>query len=222
MLRRELKEAITDLRFLLGRGYNREGGVAFVGDRYQLNKDERLILYRAVYDSKTASEHAKKRMPAKEVSGRSVAIDGYNVLLTVETALKDKKLILCDDGFVRDVSAVHGRHRPTETTERALSMLISFLRKLNPRNVAFFYDSQVSLSGELASETRRLLKECGLRGEARAVKRADTEALRHGEVVSSSDAVLIDKSERIVDLAGDLLREVFPEKIVKLPRRIIA
>lgn len=221
MLRKELKEATIDLRFLLGRGYNREGSVAFVGDKYQLNKKERLILYRAVYDSKTANEHARKKMAAKAVSGKKVAVDGYNVILTVETMLKNKKLILCDDGFVRDISAVHGKHKPTETTEKALGILINSLKGFNPQEVVFFYDSQVSLSGETASLTRRMLKEGRLNGDAKAVKQADKGALKYGEIVSSSDAVIIEKSEKIVDLAGELVKTLSPEKIIKLPKRLV-
>ena len=221
MLRKELKEATIDLRFLLGRGYNREGCVAFVGDKYQLNKKERLILYRAVYDSKTANEHARKKMSAKAVSGKKVAVDGYNVILTVETMLKNKKLILCDDGFVRDISAVHGKHKPTETTEKALGILINSLKGFNPQEVVFFYDSQVSLSGETASLTRRMLKEGRLNGDAKAVKQADKGALKYGEIVSSSDAVIIEKSEKIVDLAGELTKTLSLEKIIKLPKRLV-
>lgn len=221
MLRNELKEAIIDLRFLLGRGYNREGSVDFVGDKYQLNKKDRLILYRAVYDSKTANEHAKKRFSAKAISGKRVAVDGYNVILTVESMLKNERLILCDDDFVRDVSAVHGKHKPTETTEKALGIFINFLKGFNPHEVIFFYDSQVSLSGEMASLTRRMLNESRLNGDAKAVKRADMEALNYGEVVSSSDAVIIEKSEKIVDLAGELIKTLSPEKIIKLPKRLV-
>jgi len=221
MLRNELKKAIIDLRFLLGRGYNREGSVAFVGDKYQLNKKERLILYRAVYDSKNANQHATKKMAAKAISGKKVAVDGYNVILTIETMLKNEKLILCDDSFVRDVSAVHGKHKPTDTTEKALGILINFLEEFKPQEVVFFYDSQVSLSGETASLTRRMLKEGRLNGDAKAVKKADTEALKYGEIVSSSDAVIIEKSEKIVDLAGELLRTLSPEKIIKLPKRLV-
>ena len=221
MLRNELKEAVIDLRFLLGRGYNREGAVSFIGDRYQLNKEERLIAYRAVYDSKKANEHAMKKMAAKSTSGKKVAIDGYNVVLTIETMLKNKKLIHCDDGFVRDVSAVHGKHKPTETTEKALGILIDFLKGVDPQEVIFFYDSQVSLSGEMASLTRRMLKESRLIGDAKAVKQADKETLKYGEIVSSSDAVIIEKSEKLVDLAGELMKTLPPKKIIKLPKRLI-
>mgnify|MGYP002396405328 FL=1 len=221
MLRNELKEAVTDLRFLLGRGYNREGCMVFVGDKYQLDKEERLILYRAVYDSKTANEHARKKMAAKVISGKKVAIDGYNVVLTIEAMLKSEKLIQCDDEFFRDITGVHGKHKPTETTEKALGILVDFLKGFNPQEVVFFYDAQVSLSGEMASLTRRMLKESRLNGDARAVRQADKEALNYGEIVSSSDAVLIEKSEKLIDSAGELINKLFPEKIIKLPKRLV-
>jgi hypothetical protein len=160
-------------------------------------------------------------MTAKAISGKKVAVDGYNVILTVETMLKNKKLILCDDGFMRDISAVHGKHKPTENTEKALGIFINFLKGFNPEEVVFFYDSQVSLSGETASLTRRMLKESRLNGDAKAVKKANTGALKYGEIVSSSDTVIIEKSEKIVDLAGELIKALSPEKIIKLPKRLV-
>jgi len=209
-------EAVKDLRYLLNRGYNRESAVRFVGDRYQLNSRQRLTLYRAVYDEKTAEAHMSKMVPVSAVRGRRIAVDGYNTLITVESLLEDKLVVSCDDGFVRDISAIHGRHKPTRTTTRALQLLLELLRELQPSEVLFSYDAQVSFSGELAAQTRRLFTEYGLRGEAHVVKQADVFALKHGEIVSSSDAVLIDKAARVVDLAGEIGRRRFRNKLLTL------
>jgi len=209
-------EAVKDLRYLLNRGYNRESAVRFVGDRYQLNSRQRLTLYRAVYDEKTAEAHMSKMVPVSAVRGRRIAVDGYNTLITVESLLEDKLVVSCDDGFVRDISAIHGRHKPTRTTTRALQLLLELLQELQPSEVLFSYDAQVSFSGELAAQTRRLFTEYGLHGEAHVVKQADVFALKHGEIVSSSDAVLIDKAARVVDLAGEIGRRRFRNKLLTL------
>ncbi len=214
------REAAEDLRYLLSRGYNREGAVKFVGDRHQLTRLERLTLYRAVYDRETADVHRGKMVPVLALKGRKLTVDGYNVLLTVESLLEDRLTVVCDDGFLRDVSGVHGRHRPTEITERALKLILELLQKAKPSQVMFSYDAQVSFSGELAALTQALLREYGLHGEAHAVVQADVFALQHGEIVSSSDAVLIGKAKKVVDLVGEIGRDRFLNKLLTLERRV--
>lgn len=215
-MRKELIEAAKDFRYLLSRNYNREGALAFVGDKYQLNKNERLKLYRCVYDLQTAEQHRKKLLPIKVIKGKTLTIDGYNVLITIETRLSNKPLLDCDDGFVRDVSAVHGKHKPTLRTEKALKLILKTIRKNKPEKINFFYDSQISRSGELAALTRQLIKRAKLKGSAEAIKNPDTYVIKFGEIIASSDTVIIEKARKIVDLAGETIKKKASSKIQKI------
>lgn len=210
------REAVKDFRHLLNRHYNRESALSFVGDKHQLSREERMILYRGVYDTQSIKRHRSKLIPTAAISGKTITIDGYNVLITVESLLSDKQLVLCDDGFVRDVSAVHGKHRPTKRTVNALTIILSPLSKHKPAEALFFYDSQVSKSGELAALTRTLIKKSELNGDAQAVKQADVATLKLSIIVASSDAVIIEKATKVVDLAGEIARIVAPNKLLKL------
>ena len=200
-------EAAKDLRYLLERGYRRESALRLIVDKYQLLMKQKLLLYRAVYDASTAAKHKEKIVTVDKIKASKLAIDGYNVLITVESGLRGELLILCDDGFIRDISAVHGKYRITSTTERALSMLVKALKELKPANSNFFFDAQVSKSGELASRVRRTLKRSGLNGSAYAVERADVSTLNFGDVVATSDSVLISKAGAVFDLAGEILKK---------------
>lgn len=215
-LRKEFSEAVKDFRYLLRRDYNREGALAFVCDRRQLSKEERLTLYRGVYNHLSADKHRGKLLSIDVVRGKSLAVDGYNVLITVETMLSDKPLVLCDDHFIRDVSAVHGKHKPTEKTRNALRIILKFLNQFKPVKVCFYYDVQVSRSGELAALTRTLIRKVGLKGSAGAVKQADVSTLKSGDITASSDAVIIEKSQKVVDLAGEIVKVVAPKKLLRL------
>jgi hypothetical protein len=215
-LRKKFSEAVKDFRYLLSRGYNREGALAFVGDRCQLTREERLTLYRGVYAPRSADKHRKKLLPIDAIRGKRLAVDGYNVLITVETMLSDKPLVLCDDYFIRDVSAVHGKHKPTRKTRNALNIILKFLNKCKPMNVCFSYDAQVSRSGELAALTRTLMGKVEVKGSARAVKQADIYAVKSGDIIASSDAVIIEKAKKVVDLAGEIVRVVVPNKLLRL------
>jgi len=99
------------------------GALRFVRDHYQLDRHNRLLLYRCVYGEREAEKHRRKLLSIKDVRGRAVAVDGYNTLITVESGLQSKQLILSDDGFIRDLSAVHNRYAMASTTQEALRLI---------------------------------------------------------------------------------------------------
>lgn len=210
-------EATKDLRYLLSRGYNRGGAVRFVGDKYGIASKERHVLMRAIYDEAEAENRGKKITKVDNIRGEIVSIDGYNLLITVESMLANKLLIECDDHVTRDISAVFGKYKITARTARALQMILKNLKEHEPKEVHFFYDKQVSKSGELAYLTRRMIEEFKLEGTATTAARTDTATLRSGGVVVSSDSVVIQKGKRIVDLAGELARQISYPNLVQLP-----
>jgi len=200
-------EAAEDLRYLLERGYHRESALRLIVDKYQLSTKQRLLLYRAVYDASTAAKHKEKIITVDKIRDSKLAIDGYNVLITVESGLRGGLLALCDDGFIRDISAVHGKYRITSMTEKAVSIIVKAVQELKPAKTNFFFDAQVSRSGELASQVRRTLKGSGLTGSAYAVERADISTLNSGDIIATSDSVLISKARAVFDLAGEILKK---------------
>ncbi len=208
--------AIGDFRYLLSRGYGRENAVKIAGDRYTLDQTSRLVLYRAVYDDETAASHRSKLVDPEAVYGKRLSVDGYNVLITVESMLRKNPLILCDDGFIRDVSGIYGKHRFTSFTEHALLLIMRLLTEIQPSETRFFYDSQVSRSGELAALTRTFLAQFNLEGNAETAKQADNETLRFGGILSSSDAVLIERGDMLFDLAAEVARRYSPGQILSL------
>jgi len=207
-------EAATDLRYLLKRGYRRESALKLIVDKHQLSTTQRLLLYRAVYDSSTAAKHKQKIITSDKIRGSKLAIDGYNVLITVESGLRGGLLVLCDDGFIRDISAVHRKYRMANMTEKALSIILKAVQELKPAETNFFYDAQVSKSGELASQVRRTLRSVGLTGSAYAVERADISTLDFGDIVATSDSVLISKAEAVFDIAGEILKKNYSTTIL--------
>ncbi len=208
--------AIGDFRYLLSRGYGRERAVEIVGERYLLGQNNRLILYRAVYDDETADSHRKKMVTPEAVLEERLSVDGYNVLITVESMLRKKPLILCDDGFLRDISGIHGKHRLSSYSEHALSLIMRFLTEFRPSEVRFYYDQQVSRSGELAALTRSLLDRFTLDGNAETARQADNAALGFGTILATSDTVLIERGEKLFDLAAEVAVRSSPTQVIPL------
>ncbi len=209
----KLREAILDLRYLLDRGYSREQCVAFVGNRYGLDKRERNFLYRCIFSKKEVLEHRDKLISEEELEGRKLCIDGYNVLITVESYLRDKEVILCDDGFLRDISGVYGKHKFVATTERAVDKIVKALRDLKVREAELFFDSGVSFSGQLSSYFIERAGEYNVSLKARAVKQGDAEVLKCPGIACSSDRSIIRRAKLLFDLPRYIIPE---EDITKL------
>ncbi len=205
MLSQELKRAVKDLRYLLNRGYPRESAVSFVGNHYRLPLDQRHLLARCVFSGAEAAANRAKAVDIASVRGKSLGIDGYNVLITVESILTGKPIVMCDDGYVRDLRAIFGKYRKSLTTPKALKTVLATVSEARPSEVCVMFDGQVSRSGELAAEVRRLLEETGLEGDARAVKGVDFQ-LRKFDVAASSDRAVIQRARAIWDIPAEVLK----------------
>ena len=153
------RAAAEDFRYLLDRGYPRKPCLDLVGNRHQLTSEQRNLLHRGVFPERDSRSRKKKKLPFSRVSGENLAIDGYNVLITIEAGLCGSPLVLADDGFIRDISGLSGNFRKTARTEKALQLVLDDLKRVKPRRVLFLFDAPISKSGELAEEVRGRLNE---------------------------------------------------------------
>ncbi|MCS7132066.1 MAG: DUF434 domain-containing protein [Hadesarchaea archaeon] len=205
MFSRELKCAVKDLRYLLNQGYPRESAVNFVSNHYRLPLSQRHLLARCVFSDAEAAVSRAKAVDMTGVQGKTLGVDGYNVLITVESILTGKPIIMCDDGYVRDLRAIFGKYRKSSATPKALEIVIATIAEARPSEVQVMFDGQVSRSGELAAEVRRLLGKAGLEGSARAVKGVDF-WLHEFDVAASSDRAVIERAGAIWDIPAEVLR----------------
>ncbi len=202
----KLCRAAADLRYLLNylhsKGYEKRSVVRLVGDRYLLDKSQRHLLYRSICSEEESRTRKAKLVSLAQIQGCILAIDGYNVLITIESALARRTLVLADDGLVRDIAGVFGRYKTSEKTYAALALVFEALEEGQPQTALFFLDSPISKSGELAARIRQMLEEKGLPSDAQAVEAPGKELLSSGGIIATSDSILIDKAERVFDLAG--------------------
>jgi len=203
--------ASSDFRFLLERGYPRDSALKFVGDHYQLHQRERDILMRSVFSKRISAIRKKKCLSPLELKGKNLAIDGYNVLITLESALKRKPLVLADDGFIRDISRVFRSFRPTELTKRACELIFSFLKELDVKTVIFYLDKPISKSGELSTRINYWLSNYGLKGNAYPVTSPEKLLKEYDGIVATADSVVLDKADKLFDLAGHIIRNNLKE-----------
>jgi len=192
-------QVIEDFRFLLERGYAPMQALDLIGKRFQLSTQQMHLLKRGVCSYKKAKNRRKKRRQAL------LGIDGHNVLITIESALKGKPLVFTDDGFIRDISGVSASYRPTMVTKQALNLIFEILILYNPLQVDWYFDAPLSYSGKLAAETQRISKSYGIKGQAQAVAVPEN-FLKFYSLVATSDSELIDSCMEVIDLAGEVLK----------------
>jgi len=205
---RDLYEASKDFLLLLDRGYPRKGSLDLVGSRYQLDRLHRNLLHRGIFSKRESTLRKKKLVPIERIRGTNVALDGYNVIITLESALKGLPLIYANDGVIRDVAGVSSRYKTSETTEGALDLIFNLLYNLEPIYTLILLDSPISLSGVFASNLREIMKEKQIDGDALAVKVPERHLKDFDGIVATSDSALINQSRQVVDIAGYIIREV--------------
>jgi len=201
-------KAAEDLRYLLSRGYPLNSAIELVGNHYQLSKDKRMILQRGVCSESKARERKNKKRGLSQLRGRPLGIDGHNILITVESALMNKILILSDDGFIKDISAVSKSYRPSHFTTDVLNLIFELLKHHPPVKMDWYLDAPLSKSGELAELIRDFLKRYKFEGTAQAVPVPERYLTKYSGLVATSDSVLIDVCEEVIDLAGEVIKSL--------------
>ncbi|MEW6374867.1 MAG: DUF434 domain-containing protein [Thermodesulfobacteriota bacterium] len=208
MYSKDLQNAAEDFRYLLNRGYPRKAALELVGNRYGLTFDERHLLHRGVFSSTDSQSRRKKKISIQEVRNKDLAIDGHNVIITIEASLTGWPLILGDDGFIRDISGLSGNFKKTKMSEKAIQLILNTLKDVRPRQTLFLFDAPISMSGKLAQEVRDRLRGENLPGDASAVKVPEKILIGFPGVVATSDTAIIDRSRQVVDLAGYIVKNL--------------
>ncbi len=211
-----LPEAAADFRYLLARGYPRKNALALVGNRYGLDETGRRLLHRGVFAPVVAGARRARLRRLRDLLGQALALDGHNVLITLECAARHLPLVAADDGFIRDVGEISRAFKVSEATDRALTLLADYLAGNGAGAIQVFYDAPLSLSGELARRTREIFASRGLTVKAAAVPVPERELAALPGPIATSDTALIDAHPVIVDLAGEIITPELTGEIIHL------
>lgn len=204
-------EAARDYKHLLNRGYSQKVVLDLVTSRYGLSSVERTLLLRCIHSDSDVESIRKKHV--ESVSRMRVVIDGYNVLLTIHTAMEGLSLFLCDDGFVRDLRKSYRRGILMDRLEPVVSLLATELSKLDPDSVTIVLDKNVSHSAQHAEVLRNNVKDLV---EVVLADKADIRVIGESGIIASSDYVIICRASRIYDLAGHIIKTYYRSRVIDI------
>jgi hypothetical protein len=222
-LNKKFKDAVHDLVYLLERGYPKRSAITLVGNRYRLDSAERMILYRGVFRRDEAETRKNKLRDCSEEVVQKLAVDGYNVLITLESYLLGRTIFRSLDGFVRDIAGVYGNFTFSEMTRRSAALLAGFVdivRKASGIEIELivYLDAPVSKSGELAAYMRGFFLERGIESRLEVVHDPDVRLIAEGTsgAVATSDTVIGDRVEILVDIPGYIIIRMLRKHVLDL------
>ena len=207
----DLREAVSDLSWLWSRGYAETSSLKLVGDRYNLALRQRLAVLRSSCSDQSLRIRTQHEVPMTSCKERSIAIDGYNLLITIESALSGGMIFIGRDGCYRDLSSIHSTYRQVEETLAALIWIGVALSRLEPLESTWYLDSPISNSGQLKMLIQETASRYGWNWKVYVVHNPDRELIQTNSVIVSSDSWILDHTRAWTNLAKLIIESSIPD-----------
>jgi len=201
----DLRHAMADYALLLTKDYARKSSLKLVGDKFSLTKRQRLALMRSTCSDKQLASRTRRYVAVEALAGRRIAIDGYNLLITIEAAMSGGVIFKGRDGCYRDLASIHGTYRKVTETVPAVELIGKSLKEVGTAKALWLLDSPVSNSGRLKTLIGQLAHENGWDWEIKLLLSPDAVLVKAGDIVASSDSVVLDRCVNWVNLAEEII-----------------
>lgn len=206
-----LRDAVYEFCWLLNRGYARHSVMQLVGDHHQLVKRQRLAISRAACSNTSRELRKTMCLPIEQIKDRQLVIDGFNLIISVETAMAGGLLLRCCDGCIRDIAGIHGTYRLVHETRQAIELIGNVLQAFSPASVLWLFDKPVSNSGRLAEMVRDMATAHHWNWQAELIDNPDQVIRNGGKVAITSDSAILDGGVQWVNLGAYLTTNHFHE-----------
>ncbi len=206
-----LRQATSDLCWLLSRGYVNPSALKLVGDRYRLTARQRTAVERSACSDADRARREAHRVEADRLKNRPLWLDGYNVLTTVEAALAGGVILRARDGAYRDMASMHGSYRKVAETRPALELLGQEIEPLGISECRWYLDRPVSNSGRLKKLIEGMAAEAGWPWSVELVADPDAILAETEQIVATADSVILDSCGAWFNLARKTVTRHVPD-----------
>jgi hypothetical protein len=206
-----LRQASSDLCWLLDHGYGIASATELVGNRYHLTRRQRIAIARCGCSREAKERRQDHCVAPVQLRGQELWLDGFNVLTVVEAALGGGVILIGRDGCCRDVAGVYARYCKVEETVPALRAIGQFASQRAVRRCRWWLDSPVDNAGRLKAIIHEIGAEAGWPWEVELVTNPDRVLSATEQIVSSSDHAILDRCQRWFNLAREVISQYVPQ-----------
>ncbi|MDQ1094979.1 MULTISPECIES: DUF434 domain-containing protein [Chryseobacterium] len=203
----KLRAAVSDMHYLLSRGYPEKTSSELVGNRYRLKSRQIQALRGASASELQLKERQTKQVAVQDLENKAVFLDGFNVLILLESLLSEAYIFEGLDGCFRDLSGVHGTYKRVNQTLKSVELIASFYKKSGISKLVWVFDQPVSNSGRMKQMVADFASEQHLDWEAELQFNPDQFIAEHAEIAVSSDAWILDHCKSWFNLVRYLIHE---------------
>nr|WP_321233850.1 DUF434 domain-containing protein [uncultured Psychroserpens sp.] len=207
-IQQKLKEALIDMRYLLTRGYAEKSSLQLVGNKHRLNVRQQQAVQGMSASQQQIERRETHMISFENTNSETIIIDGFNLLIILESALSGAYVFKGLDSTYRDLSGVHGTYKRVQQTEKAL-LLVGNLLKNN--TVIWVFDKPVSNSGRLKTMLRETAELHDFNWEIILENNPDKVLAESEHIVVSSDAWVLDRAKRWLNLGACIIEHHISE-----------
>jgi hypothetical protein len=206
-----LRRAVEEYSWLLTRDYAEDSALALVGNRYSLTERQRMAVRRAACSDQAARHRSEIMVPVSDFRGRRLGIDGYNVLITVESALSGGPIFEGRDRTYRDLASIHGTYRKVNETLPALRLIADHLREAGIQSIDWYLDRPVSNSARLKVLMAGTFESSFAHWNIELVDNPDKTLAEYNGIVVTSDSWILDRCAAWTNLAREIIDASVPQ-----------
>jgi hypothetical protein len=206
----KIRHALSDLCWLLSNGYVMNSSLKLVGDRFVLTARQRMLLRRSACDDVSRDRRKARSITAGSLNGQEVFIDGFNLLITIESAMSGGFIFVGVDGSYRDMSSIHGSYKRVQETEEGIRLVGRFLANAQVKRVHWLLDEPVSNSGRLKVLLAEIAEEENWDWNIELVKSPDAVLKIKNGISITTDSVILDAVDQWFNLSQCVIEESIP------------
>lgn len=206
-----LRRSVQDYSWLLSNGYAAKSALKLVGDRFSLTQRQRMAVMRSGCGQEDLSRRTSKQISREALSGKTLLLDGYNVLTTVEAALAGGVILIGRDGCYRDIAGVHGTYRKVEETLPAIELTGRCLSLFHVEQCRWYLDRPVSNSGRLKTLLLDMAEKEKWNWEVELAYSPDGVLVRADVASATSDSEILNRCKTWFNLAREVIDQHIPE-----------
>lgn len=201
----KIKDAVADLSYLLTKGYPEKSTLELVGNRYRLTaRQQRAVMGMSASDQQVEFRKLHQ-INSDQLKGKEIVIDGFNVLIILESLLSEAYIFKGKDGFYRDLSSVYGTYKKVQQTSTAIDLIKDFYLENEISNIHWIFDKPVSNSGRLKKIIEEIAATHQLNWTVELDNNPDKKIAESRAVACSSDAWILDRVEMNFNLVEYVL-----------------